>query len=98
LPAAKVAVSSALSPENASDTQTIPLVQQQLTTLETGHMFWRGEIWQGQPMEWDIYEHPQDKEKENESDQAATMAYTAPVINAPTWRYYRYYCNQCAGI
>jgi len=71
LPAAKVAVSSALSPEMPVHTQTIPLVQQQLTTLETGHLFWRGEIWQGQPMEWDIYEHPQDKEKENESDQAA---------------------------
>lgn len=71
LPAAKVAVSSALSPEMPVHTQIIPLVQQQLTTLETGHLFWRGEIWQGQPMEWDIYEHPQDKEKENESDQAA---------------------------
>lgn len=71
--AAKVAVSSALTPEMPVHTQTIPLVQQQLTTLETGHLFWRGEIWQGQPMEWDIYEHPQDKEKEkeNESDQAA---------------------------
>ena len=69
--AAKVAVSSALTPEMPVHTQTIPLVQQQLTTLETGHLFWRGEIWQGQPMEWDIYENPQDKEKENESDQAA---------------------------
>lgn len=73
VPAAKVAViaSAALSPEMPVHTQTIPLVQQQLTTLETGHLFWRGEIWQGQPMEWDIYEHSQGKEKDNESDQAA---------------------------
>jgi len=71
LPAAKVTASAALSPEMPVHTQTIPLVQQQLTTLETGHLFWRGEIWQGQPMEWDIYEHSQGKEKENESDQAA---------------------------
>lgn len=73
LPAAKVAVSSALSPEMPVHTQTIYLVQQQLTTLETGHLFWRGEIWQGQPMEWGIYEDLQgkEKEKEKESDQAA---------------------------
>ncbi len=71
LPAAKVAASALLGPEMSVHTQTIPLVQQQLTTLETGHLFWRGEIWQGQPMEWDIYEHSQEKEKENESDQVA---------------------------
>ncbi len=69
LPAAKVAASALLSPEMSVHTQTIPLVQQQLNALETGHLFWRGEIWQGQPMEWDIYEHSQEKEKENESDQ-----------------------------
>ncbi|MBK6959351.1 MAG: flagellar hook-length control protein FliK [Nitrosomonas sp.] len=71
LPAAKVAASALLGPEMSVHTQTIPLVQQQLTTLETGHLFWRGEIWQGQPMEWDINEHSQEKEKENESDQVA---------------------------
>ena len=71
LPAAKVAASAVLSPEMSVHTQTIPLVQQQLATLETGHLFWRGEIWQAQPMEWDIYEHSQEEEKENESDQAA---------------------------
>jgi hypothetical protein len=71
LPAAKVAASALLGPEMSVHTQTIPLVQQQLTTLETGHLFWRGEIWQDQPMEWDINEHSQEKEKENESDQVA---------------------------
>lgn len=71
LPAAKVAASALLGPEMSVHTQTIPLVQQQLTTLETGHLFWRGEIWQGQPMEWDINEHSQEKEKENESDQVS---------------------------
>ena len=71
LPAAKVAASALLSPEISVHTQTIPLVQQQLTALETGHLFWRGEIWSGQPMEWDIHEHSQEKDKENESDQVA---------------------------
>ena len=70
LPAAKVAASASLSPEMPVHTQSIPLVQQQLTTLETGHLFWRGDIWQGQPMEWDIYEQ-QSQGQENESDSAA---------------------------
>ena len=38
--------------------QTLTLVQQQLNTLETGLLSWRGEIWPGQWMEWDIAEHP----------------------------------------
>lgn len=72
LPTAKVAVSNSLSPEMPVHAQTIPLVQQQLTTLETGHLLWRGEVWQGQTMEWDIYEHsPEYQSNENESDQAA---------------------------
>lgn len=50
-------------------TQSIPLVQQQLSTLETGHLFWRGEVWQGQPMEWEIHEQPQDSK--TDSDHAA---------------------------
>ena len=64
-----VATSAALGPEMPVHTQSIPLVQQQLSTLETGHLFWRGEVWQGQPMEWDIHEQPQGQK--SESDHAA---------------------------
>jgi len=72
LSTAKVAVTASLSPEMPVHTQAIPLVQQQLTTLETGHLLWRGEVWQGQSMEWDIHEQPADeKAQENELDQAA---------------------------
>ena len=38
-------------------TQSLPLVQQQLSALETGHLIWRGEIWPNQLMEWDISDH-----------------------------------------
>ena len=38
--------------------QTLTLVQQQLSALETGQVSWRGEIWPGQWLEWDIAEHP----------------------------------------
>ncbi len=38
--------------------QTLTLVQQQLSVLETGQLSWRGEIWPGQWLEWDIAERP----------------------------------------
>lgn len=72
LSTAKAAVQASVSPEMPVHAQAIPLVQQQLTTLETGHLLWRGEVWQGQSMEWDIYEQSADeKAQENEFDQAA---------------------------
>ena len=72
LSTAKAAVQASVSPEMPVHAQAIPLVQQQLTTLETGHLLWRGEVWQGQSMEWDIYEQSADeKAQENELDQAA---------------------------
>ena len=33
-----------------------PMVQQQLRTLEANHIMWTGQIWQGQPMRWEIEE------------------------------------------
>jgi len=52
--AAAGAVRNADAPAHA---QTLTLVQQQLSVLETGQLSWRGEIWPGQWMEWDIAEH-----------------------------------------
>lgn len=49
-------VSAPLGTDVPVNTQSISLVLQQLTALETGHLFWHGEAWQNQPMEWDIYE------------------------------------------
>ncbi|WP_242447112.1 flagellar hook-length control protein FliK [Nitrosomonas supralitoralis] len=70
LPVAKTAISASLDPEMPVHAQTIPLVQQQLNTLESGHLFWRGEVWHGQAMEWDIYEQSNDESKTSESDHA----------------------------
>lgn len=36
--------------------ETMPIVRQQLETLETRHFTWLGEIWPGQPMRWQIGE------------------------------------------
>ena len=37
--------------------QAMTLVQHQLTVLETGQLTWRGEIWPGQWMDWEIADH-----------------------------------------
>jgi len=40
--------------------EALPQVQQQLAALETGQMNWRGEVWPGQTMDWDIEGEPPD--------------------------------------
>lgn len=37
----------------------LPLVQQQLHTLETHHLAWVGQVWPGQEMEWEIQGQPE---------------------------------------
>ncbi len=64
------AVTSSLSTDMPINTQSIPLVMQQLNTLETGHLFWQGEVWKNQQIEWDIYEQSNGS-KQNEPDSPA---------------------------
>ena len=47
--------------------QSLSLVQQQLNLLETGHLSWRGEVWAGQTMEWDITKDPSSSGEEEET-------------------------------
>jgi hypothetical protein len=47
--------------------QSMSLVQQQLNLLETGHLSWRGEVWAGQMMEWDIAKDPSPSGEEGET-------------------------------
>lgn len=47
--------------------QSVSLVQQQLNLLETGHLSWRGEVWAGQTMEWDITKDPSSTGEEEET-------------------------------
>ena len=70
MPATKSVMSASLNADMPINAQSIPLVLQQLATLETGHLFWHGEVWQNQPMEWDIYEQSHDS-KENKPGPAA---------------------------
>jgi len=54
---------SPLNTEMSLNSQSIPLIMQQLTTLETNHLFWQGEIWKNQHMEWDISEQSDGNEQ-----------------------------------
>ncbi len=47
--------------------QAVSLVSQQLSTLETGHIAWRGTVWENQLMDWDIHEEKKNN-KENEPE------------------------------
>ena len=63
-------------------TQSLPLVQQQLSTIETGHLIWRGEIWPEQLMEWDIFEHASD-DNEQETDESSSQWQTQLHLTLP---------------
>ena len=39
-------------------------MQQQLNALDSGHLSWRGEVWEGQSMDWDIFEQPNGEKNE----------------------------------
>lgn len=67
MPAARANSLSSLNPEMPLNVQSIPLVMQQLATLETNHLLWQGEVWKNQPLEWDIYEQLDDSQH-NEPD------------------------------
>lgn len=54
--AAALKARSELPPEGAADTRTLPIVKEQLATLQTGHLLFQGELFPGQPMEWRIQE------------------------------------------
>lgn len=65
LPAQAASDPSATAPENESTParlpahpDSFPLIRQQLTALETGHVAWRGEVWPGQTMDWEVGEAP----------------------------------------
>lgn len=57
------------APASPVASQAVSLIQQQLHILETGTIQWRGEVWPGQAMEWDITEYPDDQEKAQADDE-----------------------------
>lgn len=64
--------------------EIIPLVQQQLHTLEHHHLAWMGQVWPGQQMQWEIQgqpeQHPgsQDERQQEERQWSTEMELSLP--------------------
>jgi len=43
-------------PDGTADPRTMPIIREQLATLQTGQLLFRGELFPGQPMEWRVAE------------------------------------------
>lgn len=52
--------------------ELIPLVQQQLHTLEHHHMIWMGQVWPGQQMQWEIQGEPKHQQQHHDERQWST--------------------------
>ncbi len=59
----------------------VPIIAQQLTTLETGHLTWRGELWPGQSLHWEIV-------RDDDADDASGSRGrgNVPGGGSPRWR------------
>ena len=79
---ATMTTSIASNADTAVHKQSLPLVQQQLSTLETGHLIWRGEIWPEQLMEWDISEHSSN-DNEQETGESSSQWQTQLHLTLP---------------
>jgi hypothetical protein len=57
------------------------LINQQLATLEQQRVTWRGELWPGQPMEWEVSEDAPEKDGEApQSSWTSIMRFELPVL------------------
>ncbi|WP_177167715.1 flagellar hook-length control protein FliK [Nitrosomonas marina] len=79
LPRTAPATASLSTPVN---TQLVSQVQQQLTVLESGHIAWNGEIWNGQHAWWEIYEDNTSREHQTHERQA-TRWHTDLILTLP---------------
>lgn len=52
--------------------EVLPLVQQQLHTLENHHMVWMGQVWPGQQMQWEVQGEPEHRNGRQEERQWST--------------------------
>lgn len=52
--------------------ELLPLVQQQLHTLEQHHLVWMGQVWPGQQMQWEIQGEPEHQARSQDERQWST--------------------------
>jgi hypothetical protein len=68
-------------PQNQPNAQTAMLMAHQLAVLENQRLIWRGEVWPGQLMEWDVHQPDQDHTEQgtNGSPENASMPIASEV-------------------
>jgi Flagellar hook-length control protein FliK len=63
----------------AIDTESLQIVSQQLNTLEQRRILWQGEIWPGQPMEWEISDDTPEGQGEHHKEDEKTQSWKSVV-------------------
>jgi hypothetical protein len=82
-----LSANAALEPEQpVIHPQALPLVRDQLQTLENGQLLWTGQAWPGQPLEWRV--HPADDDGARAVDEpvpwSTRLRLTLPRLGAIT--------------
>ncbi|SET50298.1 hook-length control protein FliK [Nitrosomonas marina] len=77
-----LAAAAATSLSTPVNTQLVSQVQHQLTALESGHIAWNGEVWNGQHAWWEIYEENTSREHHTHEG-PATRWHTDLILTLP---------------
>jgi hypothetical protein len=64
------------------DSQTLPVVRQQLETLNSGQFIWRGEAWKDQTMEWSIHRDGKREQAQNSRSWKTSLRLNLPNLGA----------------
>ena len=67
--------------------ETTRLVGMQLETLEQRRVLWQGELWEGQPLEWEVSEEKPEHDRYNDEGERAwlsTVRFTLPSLGEVT--------------
>lgn len=79
---AQLAASAAIKQDDGGPPiarEVLPLVQQQLHTLENHHMVWLGQVWPGQQMQWEIQGEPEHAgQQQDEREWSTEMELSLP--------------------
>jgi hypothetical protein len=88
LPDASTAVPSSANAETATRPETLSsesvrMISLQLEALEQRHVAWQGELWPGQPMEWEVTEEePNRKSDDPEKSWQSVIRFELPSLGA----------------
>jgi hypothetical protein len=83
MPAQAASLASAKAGETSLQIarEVLPLVQQQLHTLENHHVVWMGQVWPGQQMQWEIQGQPEHRNgQQDEREWSTEMELSLPKL------------------